>query len=297
MNILLVYNPFAGHGKAGKAFSEVKKMIHSKGLTFDLRFTKKRGDAKRMVAEADFSLYDGIISSGGDGTFHEVLNGYYINKSKKRPPIGVLPIGTGNVFAIELGLKSYEFEKAIDIIKKKNIKKIDIGYCKTHNQELYFHNILGFGMVADINDAANKYKIFGNSSYTFAAIEKVLLLHTYDLEIILDGKAINQKNVFVEISNTRYTGTSFIMAPEAKVDDGLFDVTISKKTSRWNALRIMLQIFKGTHINNKDVDYIKAKEIIVKTKDHKTLTPDGEQYASTPLKVECLKHDLDFFWV
>ncbi len=297
VNILLVYNPFAGHGKSGKVFSEVKKMIHSKGLTFDLRFTKKRGDALRMVSEADFSQYDGIISSGGDGTFHEVLNGYYNNKSEKRPPVGILPIGTGNAFAIELGLKGYEFEKAIDIIKQNNIKKIDVGYCKTHEQEFYFHNILGFGMVVDINNAANKYKLFGNSSYTLAALEKVMILNAYDLEIILDGKSIKQDNLFVEISNTRYTGADFLIAPEAKIDDGLFDVTISKKTSRWNALKILLQVFKGTHIHNKDVDYIKAKEIIVKTKDHKTLTPDGEQYGSTPLEVKCLKHDLDFFCI
>ncbi len=297
MKLLLVYNPFAGFKRSGKHFSEVKQLIRDKGMDFDLRFTRAAGDATTMVEEADLTQYDGIISSGGDGTFHEVLNGYYKNKSATKPPIGIIPNGTGNSFAIELGLKSFEFEKAIDIISKNIIKKVDIGYCQMQDSSFYFHNILGFGMVADINEASNKYKNLGNHSYTIASLEKIMALKTFDLEIILDGKSIKQDNLFVEISNTRYTGSSFLMAPKAKIDDGLLDVTISRKSSRWNVLKIFMSIFKGTHIENKDIEYIQAKEIIVKTKENKTLTPDGEQYGSTPLTVECKKEFLDFFWI
>ncbi|MCK5847287.1 MAG: diacylglycerol kinase family lipid kinase [Bacteroidales bacterium] len=296
MKLLLVYNPFAGFKKSGKYFSEVKQLIRSKGMDFDLRFTRAAGEAETMVEQADLTLYDGIISSGGDGTFHEVLNGYYKNKSETKPPIGIIPNGTGNSFAIELGLKSFEFEKAIDIISKNKIKKVDIGFCQMKDKDFYFHNILGFGMVADINDAANKYKKLGNLSYTIASLEKIMALRTFPLEIILDGKSIKQENLFVEISNTRYTGSSFLMAPKAKVDDGLLDITISRKTSRWKVLKIFLSIFEGKHIEHNDIEYIQAKKIIVKTKDNKTLTPDGEQYGSTPITVECKKDFLDFFW-
>ena len=296
MKLLLVYNPFAGFGKSGKVFSEVKQLIRDKGIDFDLRFTRAAGEATTMVQQADLSLYDGVISSGGDGTLHEVLNGYYLNKSKTKPPIGIIPNGTGNAFAVEIGLQTYDYKKAIDIIAKSKIKKVDIGHCKMKDGEFYFHNILGFGMVADINDAANKYKKLGKHSYTIASLEKIMALHTYDLEIILDGRTIKQDNLFVEISNTRYTGSDFIMAPEAKIDDGLLDVTISRKTSRWKVVKIFTQVFKGSHIHHPDVEYIKAKEIIVKTKENKTLTPDGEQYGSTPITVNCLKEKLDFFW-
>ena len=296
MKLLLVYNPFAGFRKSGKVFSEVKQLIRAKGMDFDLRFTRAAGEATQMVKEADLSLYDGVISSGGDGTLHEVLNGYYQNTSSKKPPIGIIPNGTGNSFAIELGLQTFEYEKAIEIISKNKIKKVDIGHCKMQNGEFYFHNILGFGMVADINEAANKYKKLGNHSYTIASLEKIMALRTFDLEITLDGKTLKQDNLFVEISNTTNTGSDFIMAPEAKIDDGLLDVTISRKTSRWNVIKIFTQVFKGTHIHHPDIDYIKAKEIIVKTKIDETLTPDGEQYGSTPITVKCLKEDLSFFW-
>ncbi|HIP47885.1 MAG TPA: diacylglycerol kinase family lipid kinase [Lutibacter sp.] len=297
MNILLIYNPFAGFGKSKKVLPKVKETLSNKGIQYDLLLTKKRGHATKLVKEADLSKYDGIISSGGDGTFHEVLNGYYQNKGKSKPPIGIIPNGTGNAFASELGLKGFEFEKAIDLISKKNIKKIDIGYCKTQNEEIYFHNIIGFGMVTDINQATNKYKKLGSISYTLATLEKILFLKTYPLEIILDGKTIKQDNIFVEIANTKYTGADFLMAPEAILDDGLFDVVLSRKTSRFNVLKILLQVFKGTHIFNKDVDYIKVTNITVKTKEAKLLTPDGEAYGSTPLTVSCKKQDLEFFWV
>ncbi len=296
MNILLVYNPFAGHGKSGKLLPEVEKILKNHNITYQLILTKARGDAMKQVQEIDLSSFDGLISSGGDGTLHEILNGYYKNKSSKKPPVGIIPNGTGNSFAIELGLKSFEFEKAIAIIAKNKIRKVDLGFCQMKDSSFYFHNILGFGMVADINLAANKYKFLGNTSYTIASLEKILALKTYPLEIILDGNKINQENVFVEISNTRYTGSDFLMAPEAKIDDGLLDVTISKKTGRKNIFNIFMDVFKGTHIHNKDVDYIKAKKIIVNTKEAKELTPDGEQYGATPLTVECKKEFLEFFW-
>ena len=296
MKLLLVYNPFAGFGKSGKVFAEIKQLIRAKGMDFDLRFTRAAGEATKMVQEADLSLYDGVISSGGDGTLHEVLNGYYKNTGSSKPPIGVIPNGTGNSFAFEIGLDTFDYKKAIDIISKNKIRKVDVGHCQMQDGEFYFHNILGFGMVADINEAAKKYKKLGNHSYSIASLEKILALRTFDLEIILDGKTIKQDNLFVEISNTTHTGSDFIMAPEAKIDDGLLDVTISRKTSRWNVIKIFAQVFKGTHIHHPDVEYIKAKEIIVKTKENKTLTPDGEQYGTTPITVNCLKEKLEFFW-
>jgi diacylglycerol kinase (ATP) len=296
MNILLVYNPFAGFRKSEKVLPEVQQTLSDKGINHDLLLTKARGDATKLVKEADLSKYDAVISSGGDGTFHEVLNGYYQNKGKTKPPIGIIPNGTGNAFATELGLKGFEFKKAIDIISKKNIKKIDVGYCETQTERIYFHNIIGFGMVTDINQSTNKYKKLGSISYTIATLEKILFLKTFPLEIVLDGKTIKQDNIFVEIANTRYTGADFLMAPEAIIDDGLFDVVLSRKTSRFNVLKLLLQVFKGKHIFNKDIDYIKASSITVKTKEAKLLTPDGESYGSTPLTVSCKKQYLEFLW-
>ena len=297
MKILLIYNPFAGFKKSEKILPEVKESLSKKDIHYDLILTKAKGHATQLVKEADLSKYNAVISSGGDGTFHEVLNGYYQNKGKVKPPIGIIPNGTGNAFASELGLKKFEYEKAIDIISKNSIKKIDIGYCETQNESFYFHNILGFGMVTDINQATNKYKKLGSISYTLATLEKILFLKTYPLEIVLDGETIKQDNIFVEIANTKYTGADFLMAPNAKLDDGLFDVVLSRKTTRFNVLKILLQVFKGKHIFNKDVDYITAKNIVVKTKETKLLTPDGESYAATPLTATCKKQFLDFFWV
>ena len=295
MHVLLVYNPFAGSGKSKKVLLDVEEILHKKGIQYDLLQTHARGDAIRMVFESDLSKYDGLISSGGDGTFHEVLNGYFLNKGNKKPPIGIIPNGTGNAFARELGLNGFEFEKAIAIIKEKKTKKIDIGYCETQNEAFYFHNMLGFGMVTDINLATNKYKKLGTASYTLATLEKIFFLKTYPLEIILDGKTIKQENLFVEIANTKYTGADFLVAPHAVLDDGLFDVILSKKTSRFKILRILLQVFKGKHVHNKDIDCYKANSIIVKTKEAKILTPDGETFGTTPLTVTCKKHFLEMF--
>jgi diacylglycerol kinase family enzyme len=97
MKILLIYNPFAGFGKSKSVLPEVKQAFSDKGVTCDLLLTNSKGHATKLVKNANLSKYDAVVSSGGDGTFHEVLNGYYQNEEPNKPPIGIIPNGTGNV--------------------------------------------------------------------------------------------------------------------------------------------------------------------------------------------------------
>ncbi len=259
--------------------------------------TEAQGHGRELTTQADFSKFDGVIAAGGDGTLFEVINGYYANPSEKRIPVGVLPTGTGNAFSRDLGLKTSDWEKAIDIISANTIKKIDAGYFTTEGQKYYFLNILGLGFVSDVSDTAKGLKVFGNTAYTLGVLYHILFLHSHRLTIEIDGKKLERENIFVEISNTRYTGTSFLMAPEAKIDDGLLDITLLNKINRRGLLKIFPTIFDGSHVREEKVEVFKAKKIKIETDISKVLTPDGEVLGSTPIEVECLKEDVPFFWI
>ena len=99
LKLLLIYNPYAGHGRAKKILQQVQEYFEQKNIDFDIRLTERPKHATEIVRAADFGHYDGVVAAGGDGTVFEVINGYFQNKSEKRIPIGVLPIGTGNAFA------------------------------------------------------------------------------------------------------------------------------------------------------------------------------------------------------
>ncbi|MCK9484609.1 MAG: acylglycerol kinase family protein, partial [Candidatus Marinimicrobia bacterium] len=113
MKILLIYNPFAGHGHAQKILPDVESIFEDNNVNFDLMTTDYHEHGITLVKEADFEKYDAVVAAGGDGTLFEVINGYFQNQSTRRIPIGVLPVGTGNAFARDLDLDSNHWKEAI----------------------------------------------------------------------------------------------------------------------------------------------------------------------------------------
>ena len=139
-----------------------------------------------------------------------------------------------------------------------------------------------------------KLKLFGNISYTLGVFHRTIFLKTHLVQMELDGQTYEQENIFVEISNTRYT-SNFLMAPNAKFDDGLFDVTLLGKMNRRKLLKSLPTVFTGEHIHLDGVETFQAKHIQIKTDIEKILTPDGEMIGTTPMEIQCLHHAVEVF--
>ena len=295
MKILLVYNPQAAHRRAEKMLPEVESLFTQKGIEFDLCLTDYPEHAVEIVKDVNFDSYDGLVAAGGDGTLYEAINGYFKNSSKKRIPLGVLPTGTGNAFARDLELDALDWKEAIEVISLNKTRKVDVGRFHTHGQDYYYLNILGLGFVADVGKTASKLKVFGNIAYTFGVFSRIVFLKTHRINIEIDGETLDRENIFVEISNTRYT-SNFLMAPDAKIDDGLLDVTLLGKMSRRRLIKCFPKIFTGEHVHLEEVETFQAKHISITTDIPKVLTPDGEIMGITPVEVECLHQAVDVFW-
>jgi diacylglycerol kinase (ATP) len=297
VKLLLIYNTQAGGKRSGKNLTDVLNYFSEKKIDVDLIQTDYSWHGIELVKNADLAKYDGVVASGGDGTLFEVLNGYYQNLSKEKPPIGLLPNGTGNAFAKELNLQSFEWQKAIDIIATNKPKKIDVARLVTEGKTYHFINVLGVGFVADVGGTVEKLKGLGELSYLLGVLYQIAFLKSSKMTLELDGQKMEKEAVFVEIANTRYTGSTFIMAPDAIIDDGYLDVVLANKASRTKILKLLPTIFKGEHVLDEKVDVFKAKKIRIETDVPKGLIPDGELFGSTPIEIECLKQDVSFFWV
>lgn len=295
MKTIIVYNPQAANGKAKKLLPQIETYLKEKNFVYELSLTEFPHHAAKIVTELDFENYDGIIAAGGDGTLFDVINGYYKNSSARKIPVGVLPVGTGNAFIRDLELDNNHWRQALDIIYKNTPKKVDVGKFILDAKAYYFLNILGLGFVADVTKTAHKIKFLGNLSYTIGVLYQVAALNSYKLNIEIDGKTYNRDNLFVEVSNTRYT-SNFLMAPEAKNDDGFLDVTLLSKITRRRLLKLFPTVFTGEHIKEKEVETFKAKKIKISTDIKKILTPDGELFGFTPIEIECLHQAVDVFW-
>lgn len=295
MKILLVYNPHAGHKRAGKLLPEIETAFIKYGVEFDLSLTDYPEHGVEIVSQADLDQYDGIVAAGGDGTLFEVINGYYRNPRSHDIPLGILPIGTGNAFARDLSLDAGHWLEAVKIISEGQLRTVDVGHFNSHGQDYYFLNILGVGFVADVTKTASKLKFLGNLSYTLGVFYRTIMLDTDQMRISVDGRLIERACTFVEVSNTRYT-SNFLMAPQAKIDDGFLDITIAGKLGRLKLLQSFPKIFTGDHIYLDEVETLQAKSIKIETDSAKVLTPDGELVGITPVEINCLPGAIRVFW-
>jgi len=294
LKVFVVYNPTAANGRAGSAIDRVCALFDARGVDAELLLTERPGHAVELVRGADLAAFDGIVAGGGDGTVFEVVNGYFLNDAGVKPPLGVLPVGTGNAFSKDLGLSTGWVERAIDLIAAGDHRPVDVGRFTTGTGTFHYLNILGLGFVSDVGETASRLKVVGNLSYTIAVLVRLISLSSYRMTIEIDGEILERESIFCEISNTRYT-SNFLMAPSASIEDGLLDVTILGRASRSYLLRCFPKIFTGEHVHLEEVETFKARKIRIRTDDPKVLAPDGEIFGSTPVEVECLHRALDVF--
>jgi len=295
LKLLVIFNPGASHGRSLGKLADIRARFDSLGIQADFLLTTEPGHGTTLVAETSLAGYDGLIAAGGDGTVFEVLNGLYRHPKEKRIPLGLLPIGTGNAFARDLGLPPAAWSDAIDLIHRDQTRLVDVGHVSTTDATYYFLNIIHMGFSVDANRAALKLKFLGNSAYTLATLWRVLKLGSYPLEIEIDGETVNDDNVFIAVSNTRYTGTHFMMAPKAVIDDGLLDLTMLTRLSRRRILKLFPTIYDGRHLGFDEVTTRKARRITIRSPEAMLLAPDGEFIGHSPADIRCLHQDLEIF--
>ncbi len=295
MRLLIIFNPRAGHGRAVKKLPDIRAKLEHLGTSASIKQTTHPGHGNELVKETDLSAFDGVVAAGGDGTVFEVLNGLYQHPRQARIPLGLLPVGTGNAFARDLGLQPSDWSAAIDLLHRRKIRNIDVGWVQAADATYYFLNVVSMGFAVDASQTAIKLKLLGNTAYTLATLWQALKLKSFPLVLDLDGMEVRQQNVFVTISNTRYTGTHFLIAPGAAFDDGLLDVTLLERLPRHKLLKLFPTIYDGRHVEQPEVSVHKATKITIRSPAGMLMGPDGEFLGKTPVTVSCLQKDLAIF--
>ncbi len=290
----------AGSGRSMQYLQLILTALKNAQRPVELIHTNHSGHAQQVVEATDLSVYSGVIAAGGDGTLFEVINGLMSHPAERRAPLGVIPVGTGNAFSRELGLQPTDWEKGIGIITGNHAQSIDIGHAQSRDQHFYFINIIGVGFVVDAGRTTLKIKKLGKSAYTLATLWETARLKKHPVKLTMEDHSgqvihLDDEVVFVEVANSRFTGTSFLIAPEARIDDGLLDVVILNNISRLRILRLFPTIYSGKHVNYPEVETHQVKRITIHTEKPMPLMPDGEFIGHTPVTIECMTAALKMF--
>ncbi len=302
--IKIILNPESGMGNGAKQLPVIREIFDRSGIIYDISITKKVWDASVIAKEAVLNGYEGVVAAGGDGTCNEVINGLMEASSQvsKLPFFGVLPIGRGNDFSYGAGVPS-DVLKAADNIINANTSPLDVGLIEggDYPDGRYFVNGIGIGFDTMVGLEAAKLRfLHGPVTYAWGAI---VTLFKYpkapSLLVTYNGETYKVESSQVSILNGSRMGGTFFMAPEGKVDDGLFDLCMPvKHISRMKMIKLMLQYTKGTQSNNPVITMARSLEYNVEAvKGSLICHADGETICTNGknLRIKCIPNALRIY--
>jgi len=294
MKIALIANPRSGGRNTEKRIHDITRSLKSVGFGVDLYVTQHHGHAVEIVRDIDPATVDGIVSMGGDGTNYHVLNGLLkYHPHEHLPRLGIIPLGRGNSFARDLPVRSTR--EGLKALMRKSTRPVDVCTFTQKGETFYFVNLLGIGFVTDVAQTAARFPLAGDLSYVIGVLHRVIGLQFHRMSFEIDGVTIAERNCFIEICNSRYTGGAMLMAPDARIDDGWFDAVILGPLTRWNLLKTFPKIFKGTHGENPAVRFVRGKSARIVTTPKKNMLPDGECFGSTETTIGILPAHVRYF--
>lgn len=265
---------------------EVKKKCDAEKIILDIKFTKYAKHATKLSAAAK-DKYDLIIAAGGDGTINEVINGMV----KSEATLVIIPFGSTNVLACELGIPD-DPQKAAELITKGKKIKMDLGFAKTSKESRFFSMMLDVGPFAQvIKDTTPEFKKrWGKYAYPLRLIK---LLFRYKWHKIYVRHKVDSTGYFVIMANIKYYGGEYEIADKANIRDGLLDLVIINRKNPWDVIKLIFSFSSGKLNKFLKKEYYQTKEAEIYSDNNMQIQVDGEVLGMAPVRVEIIPKALN----
>lgn len=299
MKTKLIVNPTAGRGKVEKLFPMVQRKLEEEGITYDLALSQYPGQAKILTQQAKEAGYRRIIVCGGDGTVSEVIN----TLIRTDIVLGIIPLGIGNDFARNLGIKE-EIDFACHTLKHGKIKEIDV--IKIGDNK-YYGTVGGIGFDAEVVSFVNRWKrfvprIFIYPFYIGVILMEIVVSRLQKVRINYDDNTFSGQILMACFGNTGSYARGIKTAPSASVNDGLLDICIVKKIAKLRIVILFLRNFiKALPFRLPElkiyqqiprVEVHQARKVYLESDTPLPFHGDGEIIARTPLSLEVVRQAL-----
>ena len=288
--ILLVYNPVSGRGVFKKKLDGVIEKFQRRNILTAIYRTEKENSEEKFAEIVKNFGADGIISAGGDGTLHCVVN--WLKEFEINLPVGILGTGTSNDFATHL--KITDDDKYCDSIAENNIRAADLGKVG----EEFFINVASAGAFTSIaHEVDSKQKnSLGKFAYYLRGIGELPHFKSFELEVEADGKIFKLEAFLFLVLNSSAVASLKKISEIAKIDDGKLDFLALKKSSPRQLLQLSKKILSGESIENEEnIFYLQAKNFEIKSEVELVSDLDGEIGNKLPLKIETIPYAINFF--
>jgi YegS/Rv2252/BmrU family lipid kinase len=239
----VIFNPAAARGRARRRLRKLQQFFAGRAV---FEASKAPGHAEELAHAAARAGLATVVAAGGDGTVHEVANGV-LRAGSEQAAFGVIPLGSGNDYADSLGLPA-EVPLLCRRLLAGDIRRVDVGLVRDERgRQRYFVNSLGLGLSGAVAYEARKIRgLRGLALYGLAALRAIWRhFHSPQTALRIDGRIEEIPTLYLAIALGRREGGGFIIAPEARLDDGLFDYLHAGRLSRLQALSYLPRLALG----------------------------------------------------
>ncbi len=287
--LTFIVNPTAGSGYATQVESQLRAKLQSKGVEARIVHTEHPGHATVLAKEASAQPdCTGVISVGGDGTAFEVACGLMHSGT----PLGIIPAGTGNDFIKTVSLPKDPMA-ALDVILTGKARPVDVGAL---NDRLFL-NVCGTGFdvtVLDYTLAAKKY-VRGILPYLIGLVRAIRHYEPVHLRFTADGETQERDVLICSVANGRYFGGGIPICPDAKPDDGLFDLVVVENKPRWMIPFYLPSLLMGRVLKFPFTTHKRVTEVRIEARGMR-FNADGEVSNMDEARIRVLPGELTLFW-
>lgn len=275
----LLANPAAGSGRSLKLLTHARRILDSGGVSYKITLTDSLQHA-REEARIAATAGDLVVAVGGDGLLGTLAG----EVSRANGVIGVIPAGRGNDFARVLNIPK-DVEHACKVLMEGRVMTVDMG--EVNGAPFLGIASTGFDSVA--NEYANSARLVrGRMAYAYGGLKALLAWKPASFKIRADGDSWEMTGYSVACANSKAYGGGMYVAPDADLEDGLFDVITVSQVSKLTFIRNVPKVFSGKHVGLNEVETRRAAEIEIEADRPFPVYADGEEIAHLPARVRIL---------
>ncbi len=292
---MVIYNPTAGARDAHRELKIVIAYLEDCGWQLALRETQNRGDATTFAREAVASDLQAVFVVGGDGTINEAVNGLVGSEVA----LGLLPSGTGNVWALELGLpipspvRWHPLLGAARAMLVGQVRRVDVGRAGGRHFLLWAGVGLDAAVTEQVESRTEVKKRLGPLAYVIAAFLVAKDFTGTRVEVNVDGQVVRARALLIVVSNTQLYGRVLRIASQARLDDGLLDVCVFKGFGFPAAVRHAVRVLAGQHLHDPRVVYWQGRRVSINAARPLSVQVDGDPIGHTPIELETVPRALN----
>ncbi|MGA3088054.1 MAG: diacylglycerol kinase family protein [Terriglobales bacterium] len=300
-SFLAIINPAAGGGRCGERVGAALERLRAAGILLETAETCAAGDATRLASDGYGRGFRKFLAVGGDGTSYEIVNGLVPAIGSRPlpgaedpvPTLGFLPLGTGNSF-----LRDFEdiasgnrgLEHAMRAIEARRVRPCDVLRLTHKDGAIYYTNLLSVGFPADV--AAVRHRHFlalGQFGYLLSIFLCLARLKRRSFPVRVEGQQAldSRRCLFLTFNNSKFTGGTMMIAPDAVTDDGLIEYVRWGPIGRWGLIRNLTTLYDGTHTRHPLAERQAVRRVEFELDGPVDVMVDGEV-----LRLECKAIDV-----